>query len=142
MRSKLIVAVAGAVLLAAAVPVMAHHAFGAEFAATKPVKFTGTVTQMEWVNPHAWIHLDVKKADGTVEQWMVEAGTPNTLFRRGFSKTSLAVGTQITVDGFMSKDGRLRANGRYLTLPDGRELFIGSPTTPGGEDAAKNPNNR
>ena len=141
MRNMLIVSVAGVALLMAVVPVRAHHAFGAEFDAAKPVKFTGTVTEVEWVNPHAWIHVDVKKPDGTVEQWMIEAGTPNTLFRRGFSKNSLAVGTEVVVNGFQSKDGRNRANGRYLTLPDGRELFLGSPGT-GAPEEAKKPNER
>ena len=106
--------------------VSAHHAFSAEFDADRPVKLKGTVTKMEWVNPHSWIHIDVKKDDGSVESWMVEGGTPNTLLRRGFTKDSLAVGTQILVDGFQSKDGRLRANGRDITLPDGRALFFGS----------------
>ena len=139
MRNKLILMVAGVALLVAAVPVRAHHAFGAEFDANKPVKFTGTLTEMEWVNPHAWLHVDVKKPDGTVEQWMVEAGTPNTLLRRGFSKTSLAIGTQVVVNGFQSKDGRLRANGRYLTLPDGRELFLGSAGTGAPNEDGKTP---
>lgn len=109
--------------------VLAHHAFSAEFDADKPVKLRGTVTRMEWVNPHSWIHIDVKKPDGTVEEWMVEGGTPNTLLRRGFTKDSLKAGTEILVDGFQSKDGRNRANGRDLTLPDGRALFFGSQGT-------------
>jgi hypothetical protein len=106
--------------------VSAHHAFSSEFDANRPVKFTGTVTKMMWVNPHAWIYVDVKKSDGTTEEWMVEAGTPNTLLRRGFTKASLQPGTVIKVDGYQSKDGSLRANGRDLTLPDGRTLFIGN----------------
>jgi hypothetical protein len=106
--------------------VSAHHAFSSEFDANRPVKFTGTVTKMMWVNPHAWIYVDVKKPDGTTEEWMVEAGTPNTLLRRGFTKASLLPGTVIKVDGYQSKDGSLRANGRDLTLPDGRTLFLGS----------------
>ena len=107
----------------------AHHAFAAEFDANKPVKFKGTVTKMLWVNPHAWIYVDVKKPDGSVEKWMIEAGTPNTLLRRGFTKTSLKEGTEITVDGYQSKDGSLRANGRDLTLPNGQTLFLGSSGT-------------
>lgn len=129
MRTKLCVAVAGLALLWAAVPVVAHHAFAAEFDANKPVKLQGTVTKMEWINPHAWIHIDVKKPDGTVEQWMIEGGTPNTLLRRGFTKNSLAPGTVIIVDGYQAKDGSMRANGRDLTLPDGKKLFLGSSGT-------------
>jgi len=131
MRTKLCIVAAGLGLLAAltAAPVVAHHAFNAEFDAKRPVKFKGTVTKMVWVNPHAWIYVDVKKADGSVEEWMVEAGTPNTLLRRGLTRQSLPVGTEITVDGYQSKDGSLRANGRDLTLPNGQTLFIGSSGT-------------
>ena len=132
-RNPAIVA-AGMVVLVilAAAPVFAHHAFASEFDANKPVKFRGTVTKMEWINPHAWIHVSVKKADGTVEQWMVEAGTPNTLLRRGFTKQSLLPGTEVVVDGYQSKDGSLRANGRDITLPNGQTLFLGNavPDTP------------
>ena len=113
----------------AAVPMLAHHSFAAEFDAKKPLHLQGTVARMEWINPHTWIHLDVKKPDGTVEEWMIETGTPNTLLRRGFTKESLKTGTQITVDGYQSKDGSLRANGRDLTLPDGKTLFLGSSGT-------------
>jgi hypothetical protein len=117
---------AGMGLLLAAVPVRAHHAFAAEFDAKKPVKLRGTVTKMEWINPHAWIHIDVKDTDGKVTGWMVEGGTPNTLFRRGLTKDSLAVGTEIVVDGYQAKDGSNRANGRDITFPDGRKLFLGA----------------
>jgi hypothetical protein len=131
MRTRLAVIVAGygLVLVAAAVPLSAHHAFNAEFDANKPVKFQGTVTKMLWVNPHAWIYVDVKKPDGTVEEWMVEAGTPNTLLRRGLTKQSLLPGTEVTVDGYQSKDGSHRANGRDLTLKNGQTLFLGSSGT-------------
>ena len=131
MPTKLCVVVTGLGLLAAltATPAVAHHAFNSEFDAKRPVKFKGTVTKMVWVNPHAWIYVDVKKADGSVEEWMVEAGTPNTLLRRGLTKQSLPVGTEITVDGYQSKDGSLRANGRDVTLPNGQTLFIGSSGT-------------
>lgn len=107
-------------------PVLAHHAFASEFDANRPVKFKATVTKMVWVNPHAWIYVDVKQPDGTTEEWMIEAGTPNTLLRRGFTKNSLQPGTEIMVDGYQSKDGSKRANGRDLTLPDGRTLFLGA----------------
>jgi hypothetical protein len=109
-----------------AIPAAAHHAFAAEYDAQRHVNLEGTVTKMEWINPHAWVHIDVKKPDGTVEQWMVEFGTPNTLLRRGFTKESLKVGQVIKVDGYGSKDGSLHANGRNVTLPDGRVLFAGN----------------
>ena len=128
MRSRLFGVVAGAafVVAAAAVPVIAHHSFAAEFDAKKPVKLRGTVTKMEWINPHSWIHIDVKGADGKVEQWMVEGGAPNALLRRGWNKNSLLPGTEIYVEGFQTKDGALRANGRDITFPDGKKLFVGS----------------
>ena len=128
-----------AALLLSARPARAHHAFAAEFDAKKPVRLQGTVTKVEWVNPHAWIHIDVKKPDGTVEKWMIEGGTPNTLFRRGFTKTSLPYGTVIVVDGYQAKDGSLRANGRDLTFPDGRKLFLGSSGTGAPRDG-RDPN--
>jgi hypothetical protein len=114
----------------AGVQASAHHAFAAEFDAKKPVKLRGTVTKMEWINPHAWVHIDVKKDDGSVEEWMIEAGTPNTLLRRGFTRDSLKPGTEIIVDGYQSKDGSLRANGRDVTLPNGQTLFLGTADTP------------
>ena len=112
----------------------AHHAFSSEFDANRHVVFTGTVTKMMWVNPHAWIYMDVKKPDGTTEEWMVEAGTPNTLLRRGFTKESLQPGTEIMVDGYQAKDGERRANGRDVTLPDGKVLFLGSTGTGAPEE--------
>ena len=129
MRTTMLSVAVGVGLLLGGVTLSAHHAFSSEFDANRPVKFTGTVTKMMWVNPHAWIYLDVKKSDGTTEEWMVEAGTPNTLLRRGFTKASLLPGTVIKVDGYQSKDGSLRANGRDLTLPDGRTLFVGAEGT-------------
>ncbi len=133
-RVSVVVAGAGLVLALAAVPACAHHAFAAEFDANKPLRLQGAVTKMEWINPHAWIHIDVKKPDGKVEQWMIEGGTPNTLFRRGFTKTSLLPGTVIVVDGYQAKDGSQKANGRDLTLPDGRKLFLGSSGTGAPKD--------
>jgi hypothetical protein len=135
MRTKLCACVS-AILLGASVTASAHHAFAAEFDSKKPIKFTGTVTKMLWVNPHAWIYIDVKQPDGTVEEWMIEAGTPNTLLRRGFTKESLQPGTEIIVDGFQAKDGARRANGRDVTLPNGKVLFIGSSGT-GAPDEKK-----
>jgi hypothetical protein len=128
MRTKLFSVVAGAALLvaAAAAPVIAHHSFAAEFDAKRPVKMSGTVVKMEWINPHSWIHIDVKKADGKVERWMVEGGAPNALLRRGWNKNSLPEGTEIVVEGFQAKDGSNRANGRDITFPDGKKLFVGS----------------
>ena len=130
MRMKLgTVIIAGLALCAGATRVAAHHAFAAEFDASRPVSFKGTVTKMEWINPHTWLHVDVKKPDGTVENWAIEAGTPNVLFRRGFTKESLLPGTEVVVDGYQAKDGSHRANGRDLTFPDGRKLFLGSSGT-------------
>lgn len=122
------VAVAG-VLLSGRVSVSAHHAFAAEFDATKPVNFKGVVSKVLWVNPHSWIHVDVKKADGKIEKWAIEGGTPSVLFRRGLTKDSLKPGTEIVVDGYRAKDGSLRANGRSVKLADGRKLFVGSSGT-------------
>ena len=131
MRTKLAVAIAGAglVLAGTAGSVVAHHAFSAEFDANRPVQFRGTVTRVEWINPHVWVHLDVKMPDDTVVNWAFEAGTPNNLFRRGFTKRSLLPGIEILVDGYQAKDGTNRANGRDLTFPDGRTLFMGSSGT-------------
>ena len=117
------------IALLATAQLLAHHAFSAEFDANRPVQLKGTVTKMEWINPHAWIHIDVKMEDGEVEQWMIEGGTPNTLFRRGFTKQSLQPGTVIMVDGYQAKDGTQKANGRDLTFEDGRRLFMGSSGT-------------
>jgi len=131
MRTKLFSVVAGAAFLlaAAAVPVIAHHSFAAEFDAKKPVKLRGTVTKMEWINPHSWIHIAVKNDDGTTSNWMVEGGAPNALIRRGWNRKSLPPGTEILVEGFQAKDGANRANGRDITFPDGKKLFVGSSGT-------------
>ena len=106
--------------------VSAHHAFAAEFDANKPVNFKGTITRMEWVNPHTWMHITVKNASGATETWAIEAGTPNVLFRRGFTRDTLKIGTEVVVDGYRAKDGSRRANGRDVTFADGRKLFLGS----------------
>jgi uncharacterized protein DUF6152 len=117
----------GAIVAASVVPVRAHHAFAAEFDEKKPVKFAdATVTKVELINPHSWIHVDVKQADGTVVNWAIEAGSPNILLRRGITKTTLKQGDKIVIDGYQSKDGSHRANGRDLTLPNGQHLFLGS----------------
>ena len=116
-------------LAATVMPVAAHHAFAAEFDADSPVEFSGTVTKVEWINPHVWIHIDVTRDDGTMEGWAFEAGTPNVLFRRGFTRDSLLPGTDISVDGYQAKDGTNRANGRDVTFVDGTKLFLGSSGT-------------
>ena len=136
MRSKLVGFMAGGFLLLAVVPMVAHHAFSAEFDALKPMKLEGAITEVEWINPHTWIHIDVKNSDGKAEQWMIEGGTPNTLLRRGFTEDSLKVGTLIRIEGYQAKDGTNKANGRDLTLPDGRKLFMGTSGTGAPTDGA------
>jgi len=129
MRVNVAVLCAGLVIVLAAIPVRAHHAFAAEFDAKKPIKLQGTVTKMEWINPHTWIHIDVKRPNGKVESWMIEGGPPNALYRRGFTRDSLPIGIEIVVEGFRAKDGSMRGNGRDLTFPNGKKLFLGSSGT-------------
>ena len=117
-------AIFGGLLLAAAVPAWAHHSFASEYDADKPTQLQGVVKKVEWINPHSWITIDVKSPDGTVQTWEIEAGAPNAMFRRGFNKDSLPVGTEIVVTGYPAKNGLRRVNGRDLTFPDGRKLFM------------------
>jgi len=119
----------GLYLILTAVPAHAHHAFAAEYDAKKPVTLRGTITKVDWVNPHTWIYIDSKKSDGTAEQWGIEAASPATLAGRGYTRNSLSLGTQVVVNGYQSKSGTLRANARDLTLPDGQVLFLGSAGT-------------
>ena len=123
-----VLAIVAAVLMAAAT-MSAHHSFAAEFDATRPVKFQGTVIKMEWINPHPWIHIEVKGPDGKETVWMIETAAPNSLLRRGFNKNSLPAGSVITVEGFQARDGSNRANGRELAFADGRKLFLSSAGT-------------
>ena len=133
MRTKLAIAVAGVALLSMAAPVWAHHAFAAEFDEKRPIKLAGTVTKWELVNPHSWIHMDVKNADGTVTAWTVEGGSPNALLRKGFTKNSLPEGTEIVVEGYQAKDGANRGVAASLTYKDGRKIFMGSANENGKE---------
>jgi hypothetical protein len=139
MRARLSITIAAvtAALLAASVAVFGHHAFGAEFDPNRPILLKGKVVRIEWVNPHAWIHVEVTNANGTKEVWMVEGGSPNSLFRRGVTKDSLKVGAEVVVDGYQARDYTLkRANGRNITYPDGKKLFLAS-SAPDAEDKGK-----
>jgi hypothetical protein len=134
MRLQRVVVATAAVIAAAGAALSAHHSFAAEFDSNKPIQLRGAVVRVEWINPHTWIHIDVKEPDGKVERWMIEGGTPNTLLRRGLTRNSLPAGTEILVDGYRAKNGSNRANGRDLTFPDGRRLFMGSSGTGAPKD--------
>jgi len=129
MKTTLAVLTGFVILMGGTVRLVAHHSFAEEFDAKQPVLFKGTVTKMEWINPHVWIHMNVTQPNGKTEAWMVEGGAPTVLFRRGFSKTSLQAGTQIVVDGYRAKDGTNKMNAREITFADGRKLFAGSDGT-------------
>jgi hypothetical protein len=137
-NTKVAALVVGVGMLLAAAPVWAHHAFAAEFDSNKPVTLRGTITKVEWINPHCWVHINVKEPDGKVTSWMVEGGPPNALFRRGFTKEAMPVGAEIVVEGYQAIDGAKRANGRDITFADGRKLFLGS-SGPGAPDDGKDP---
>jgi len=140
MRTSLVTAGAAVLMLGAGAPLVAHHAFSAEFDSTRPVTLKGKVTKMEWINPHAWLHMEVKSPDGKMVSWAVEGGAPNALLRRGWNRTSVPPGTEIVVEGYRAKDGSNRANGRDVTLANGTKLFLGSSGTGApadGRDAAE-----
>ena len=122
-----------ALLCVATVSVDAHHAFTAEFDADQPIQLRGIVARVELINPHSWFHIDVSGADGSVTRWMIEGGTPNTLFRRGVTMNSLPIGAEVLVDGYRAIDGSNKANGRDMTFPDGRKIFLA------GASAAEQP---
>jgi len=128
MRSR-IVAIVIAIAFSVAVPLVGHHAFSSEFDGNKPVKVKGVISRIEWINPHTWIHVDVKDADGKITKWMLEGGSPNALIRRGVTSQLLKVGMEVMVDGYQAKDGSTRANGRDITLADGRKLSVASSGT-------------
>jgi len=112
-----------------AVPVVAHHSFAAEFDEKKPVKLKGKLTQLEWLNPHGWLHIDVTESDGSVVNWAIEAGAPNALIRRGLRKTDFPIGSEVVVDGYRAKDDKPRASGTTVTFADGRNFFLGASDT-------------
>ena len=137
MRARLSVATVGVGLLLAAAPASAHHSFAAEFDEKQPITLTGTLTKMEWVNPHGWIYVDAKGPDGQVKNWAVEAVAPNTLLRRGLRKEDFPIGTEVIVKGYRAKNGQPVANGRTVTFTNGRNFFLGSEGTGAPKDGAE-----
>jgi hypothetical protein len=129
MRTRILAATIGITMGMGTGSLVAHHAFSAEFDANRPVNLRGTVTKTEWINPHSWIHIDVKDKDGKVSSWAIECGAPNSLLRRGLNKTSIPAGTELVIDGYQAKDGSTTANARDITLPGGQKFFVGSSGT-------------
>jgi hypothetical protein len=135
--TKLLVISLCAILFLLVAPLAAHHSFAAEFDIKRPVKLRGTVTKMDWINPHSWIHMDVKAPEGKIVSWMIEGGSPNALLRLGFTKAALPPGSEVMVEGFQAKDGSNRAVGQFVAFADGRKLFLGGSAPGAHGDADK-----
>ena len=137
MKLTILVGVVGALVVGTTAPISGHHAFSAEFDADKPIELTGTIVRMEWVNPHTWLHIDVKDKSGQVQRWMIEGGPPTTLLRRGLTRESLKIGAEVNVTGFLAKAGGNKANGRDISFQNGEKLFLGSSGTGAPYDPEK-----
>ncbi len=135
MRTRLVLMLVGGVLLAT-LPARAHHSFAAEFDVNQPVTLNGTLTKMEWLNPHGWIYIDVAQPDGKIVNWAIEAGAPTALLRRGLRKTDFPAGIEVVVEGYRAKGGAPRANGKTVKFKDGRNFFLGASDAPGAPGAA------